>query len=596
MNGPISFRFRQTMPRAFARELEEPESGVMAKVEPRLLVVEQDRLDQAHINVLLRKAGFEHAERDFVTSAEDALDLLRKRSYSHVLINTGVPDLDPGRLLTEMKTLASETAVIFLADQRSAAAASELIRAGADDYIVKEELEGRTFRQTLAHASERRRSYRRWIHALQHDPVSGLPNWSLFAKYWTPRLATAYETREEQGLLVVRLENFGRVVGTLGTAQSQQITALLGEHLERAAGRQSAAHLGGERFIAGVTRGTSGSIELEAARILAALRDVLTLNAKGLPIVLRAGLALNSVAGPDVDNMLAAAHEAVEEADRLGTELQLFDGALARLTERRRDLELGLQQAIANDELSLHYQPKVDLTTGRVIGTEALMRWCRDGEHVGPAEFVPLLERSGLIDEFGIWALHRACEQEARWRRAGVDLGSVAVNLSGRQFRADNLLSIITEALNESGTPPERLQLELTESSLVGNVKAAVATMRELKQLGVKLGLDDFGTGYSSMAYLQHFPFDVLKIDRSFVMNLGSAHVSQTIAEGIVALGSALELYVVAEGVETVEQLRLLREMGCHAGQGYLFGRPSLPEALETSGWCDIDRLITVAS
>jgi diguanylate cyclase len=588
VNGPISFRFAQTMPRAFARELEEPESGVVAKVEPRLLVVEADRLDQAHINVLLRKAGFENAERDFVTSLGDAIELLKQRSYSHMLVNTGLTDLDPKVLLNELKTLASETAVIFLADHRSATAASELIRAGADDYVVKEELEGRTFRQTLAHATERKRSYRRWIHALQHDPVSGLPNWSLFAKHWAQKLAAAFQKNEEQGLLVLRLENFGRVVATLGTAQSQQVLSVIGEHLERAAGRQAAAHLGGERFIAGVALGTSGSMQSEAARILNALHEVLTFHAKGVPIVLRAGLALNSVAGPDVDNMLAAAHEAVEEAERLGSELQLFDGAFATLTERRRVLDLGLQQAIANKELSLHYQPKVDLTTGQVIGTEALMRWTRDGERIGPAEFVPLLERSGLIDEFGVWALHQACDQEARWRRAGIDLGSVAVNLSGRQFRADNLRDVITNALRDSGTPPERLQLELTESSLVGNVDAAVATMRELKGLGVKLGLDDFGTGYSSMAYLQHFPFDVLKIDRSFVMNLGSTHVAQTIAEGIVALGRALELYVVAEGVETVEQLRILRKMHCHSGQGYLFGRPLPPEELETSGWCHI--------
>lgn len=586
MTGPISFRFAQTMPRAFARELEEPESGVVAKVEPRLLVVEADRLDQAHINVLLRKAGFESAERDFVTSVADALALLRQRSYSHVLVNTGLADLDPKRLLGELKTLASEPAVIFLADQRSPTAASELIRAGADDYVVKEELEGRTFRQTLAHASERRRSYRRWIHALQHDPVSGLPNWSLFAKHWTPKFVAALQRNEEQGLLVLRLENFGRVVGTLGTSQSQQVITVIGEYLERAAGRQAAAHLGGERFLAGVTLGASGSVRNEAARILNALHEVLTYHAKGVPIVLRAGLALNSVAGPDVDNLLAAAHEAVEEADRLGSELQLFDSEFATLTERRRDLELGLQQAITKRELSLHYQPKIDLTTGQVIGTEALMRWTRDGERIGPAEFVPLLERSGLIDEFGIWALHRACEQEARWRRAGIDLGSVAVNLSGRQFRAENLLETITDVLRDSGTPPDRLQLELTESSLVGNVDAAVATMRDLKRLGVKLGLDDFGTGYSSMAYLQHFPFDVLKIDRSFVMNLGSTHVAQTIAEGIVALGRALELYVVAEGVETLEQLAILRKMHCHAGQGYLFGRPLPPDELDTSGWC----------
>lgn len=588
MNGPMSFRFAQSMPRAFVKELEEPDSAGTSKVEPRLLVVEADRLDQAHINVLLRKAGFEHAERDFVASVDEAVHLLRQRTYSHVLVNTGVPDLDPQGLLDELKSLATESSVIFLADNRSTSAASELIRAGADDYIVKGELEGRTFRQTLAHASERRRAYRRWIHALQHDPISGLPNWTLFAQHWAPKLNAAYESGTELGVLVLRVENFGRVVGTLGTAQSQEIVAMIGEELVRATGRQASAHLGGERFIAAIAPGADLTLASEAGRIATAIRETLSHHANGIPLQLRAGLALNSVAGPDVENLLAAAHEAVEEADRLGSDLQLFDATLATLTERRRDLDLGLRQAISKGELSLHYQPKVDLTTGQVVGTEALMRWCRDGERIGPAEFVPLLERSGLIDEFGVWALHQACDQEARWRRAGVDLGSVAVNLSGRQFRASNLLDTITNALRDSGTPPERLQLELTESSLVGDVGAAVAAMRDLKGLGVKLGLDDFGTGYSSMAYLQHFPFDVLKIDRSFVMNLGSTRVAQAVAEGIVALGRALELYVVAEGVETLEQLDILRRMRCHAGQGYLFGRPLPPEELNTSGWCKV--------
>lgn len=583
MNGPISFRLgRNSISRMLRRDMDEPESDAIPTDEPRLLVVEPDRLDQAWINILLRKAGFEAAHRHFIESLAELQPRLSSRSYSHVLVDTAVVDTDAKELLAEIRTSWPDVAVIFLSARRSLEEATALIGAGADDYIVKEEQEGRTFRQILVHSAERRRAHRRLTYALQHDHTSGLPNWTLFAKRWASKLREARESNAEVGLLVLRLENFGRVVATLGSAQAQELIAVTGEHLEQVVGRRSSAHLGGERFVACFTGLESGP---SPEGVLATLRATLAFHAKGVPVVLRGGLALNSIAGPDVDALLAAAHEAVDEAERLGSEVLCFDASMSALSARRRELELGLRDALDQDEMTLHYQPKIDLRSGTVIGTEALMRWNRNGEMIGPGEFIPILERTGLIDEFGIWALREACLQEARWRAAGVQLGSVAVNLSGRQFRGNDLVSVVSAALEEGGTPPQNLQLELTESSLVGDVEAAVDTMERLKQLGVKLGLDDFGTGYSSMAYLQRFPFDVLKVDRSFVMHLGTTRVAETIAEGIIALGRALGMYVVAEGVETIEQLNVLQRIGCDAGQGYLFNRPVPAQKLTGYQW-----------
>lgn len=581
-SSPVSTRFgRNSLPRALAQELAEPESGVVKSHEPRMLIVEHDRLDQALINVLLRKAGMEAAHRDFVNTMADALPLLRAGKYTHIIMDVSIADLDATELLRERKACAPDTAVVFLADVRSPEQASTLIRAGADDYVVKEEQEGRTFRQVLIHATERRRAHRRLSYALQHDPTSGLPNWTLFAKHWTQKLRQARQTCDEIGLLVLRLENFGRIVATLGSTQSQQLISVIGEHLERVLGRYAVGHFGGERFVACLETQDQARLSTE---VLHAVREALRTHAKGVPVVLRAGLALNSVVGPDADDLLAAAYEAVDEAERLNNDVQCFDVSLAALTARRRALEEGLREALSKGEISLHYQPKVEIATGRVVGTEALMRWTHGEERISPAEFIPILERTGLIDEFGIWALREACHQESKWRKANAELGSVAVNLSSRQLRDANLVEVIRSVLEEFDTPPERLQLELTESSLIGDVDSVVAIMQELKILGVKLGLDDFGTGYSSMAYLQHLPFDVLKVDRSFVTHLGTTHISQTIADGIVSLGRALEMYVVAEGVETVGQLEVLRKINCHAAQGYLFSHPLPPEQLDTSG------------
>jgi EAL domain-containing protein (putative c-di-GMP-specific phosphodiesterase class I)/GGDEF domain-containing protein len=581
-SSPISTRFgRISMPRGLARELAEPESGVVKTNDPRLLIVEHDRLDQALINVLLRKAGMESADRDFVSTMADALPLLRTGKYTHIIADVSIADLDPAELLVERKASSLDTAVVFLADVRSPEQASALIRAGAEDYVVKEEQEGRTFRQVLIHATERRRAHRRLTYALQHDSTSGLPNWTLFAKHWAPKLRQARQTATEAGLLVLRLENFGRIVATLGSTQSHQLIAIVGEHLERVLGRYAVGHLGGERFVACLEAHDQARL---SAEVLYAAREAVRTNAKGVPVVVRAGLAFNSVVGPDLDDMLAAAYEAVDEAERLNNDLQCFDTSLSALTARRRALEDGLREALSKGEISLHYQPKVEIATGRVVGTEALMRWTRGEERINPAEFIPILERTGLIDEFGMWALREACHQESKWRKSNVRLGSVAVNLSSRQLRDANLVEAVRSVLEEFDTPPEHLQLELTESSLIGDVDSVVSIMQELKILGVKLGLDDFGTGYSSMAYLQHLPFDVLKVDRSFVKHLGTTHISQTIADGIVSLGRALEMHVVAEGVETVEQLEVLRRINCHAAQGYLFSRPLPPEQLDTSG------------
>lgn len=588
MNGPISFRMgRNSMSRMLRRDIEEPESDAIPTDEPRLLIVEPDRLDQAWINILLRKAGFELAHRDFVESVAGLQPLLTSRRYSHVLVDTALLDtalvkVDANELLAEIRLSAPDVAVIFLSAQRSLEEATALIGAGADDYIVKEEQEGRTFRQILVHSAERRRAHRRLTYALQHDHTSGLPNWALFAKRWASKLREARDSNAEMALMVLRLENFGRVVATLGSAQAQELIAITGEHLEQVVGRRSTAHLGGERFVACFVSLENGP---SPEAVLATLRATLSFHAKGVPVVLRGGLALNSIAGPDVDALLAAAHEAVDEAERLGSEVLCFDAAMSALSARRRELELGLRDALLQDQMTLHYQPKIDLRSGVVVGTEALMRWNKDGETIGPGEFIPILERSGLIEEFGVWALREACLQESRWRAAGVQLGSVAVNLSGRQFRGSDLVSVVSSALEEAGTPPQHLQLELTESSLVGDVEAAVDTMQRLKHLGVKLGLDDFGTGYSSMAYLQRFPFDVLKVDRSFVMHLGTAPVAETLAQGIIALGRALGMYVVAEGVETSQQLSVLRRIGCDAGQGYLFKRPVPARQLTDYQW-----------
>ena len=245
----------------------------------------------------------------------------------------------------------------------------------------------------------------------------------------------------------------------------------------------------------------------------------------------------------------------------------------------RQAMEAELHHALKRGEFLLHYQPKVDLRTGKVVGVEALIRW-QHGEKglIPPDKFIPLAEETGLILPIGAWAMKTACGQNQAWQDAGLPHISIAVNLSARQFRHHDLVGLVKQVLQETGLEPKYLELELTESVIMQEAVEAISTLLELKALGVQLSLDDFGTGYSSLSYLRRFPLDNLKIDRSFVKGITSNPHDTTIVKTVIALAHSLNLKVIAEGVETEEQLAFLRAHDCNEMQGYLFSKPLPPE------------------
>jgi EAL domain-containing protein (putative c-di-GMP-specific phosphodiesterase class I) len=262
-----------------------------------------------------------------------------------------------------------------------------------------------------------------------------------------------------------------------------------------------------------------------------------------------------------------------KERGRARTEL--FDSAMRRRMLDRLETEHALRAAIAGGQLRLHYQPIIRLDELRVVAAEALVRWQHpERGMVSPADFIPLAEESGLILPLGRWVLNEACRQLATWRGSGQSKLRATVNLSARQFADPNLVQVVSEALSQAGLPADALWLEITESVLMEEVETTAQTLRGLKSLGVHLSVDDFGTGYSSLNYLKRFPVDTLKIDRSFVDGLGTDAEDSAIVAAVVSLARALNLSVVAEGVERVGQLQELRRLGCDAAQGFLLGRP----------------------
>ena len=306
-------------------------------------------------------------------------------------------------------------------------------------------------------------------------------------------------------------------------------------------------------------------------RLLEGIGDPYLLDGHSVVIGATIGIAMAPGDGDDAEKLLKNADMALSRAknDSRGT-FSFFEAGMDARAQSRRKTEIDLRDAIQNDVLRPHYQPLIDLASGRITGLEALVRWPHpERGMISPVEFIPVAEETGLINGVGGLMLRRACMDAAIWP----DDVRVAVNLSPAQFRTGNLLSVVMDALKQSGMPPKRLELEITETLLLEKSSQVLATLHALRALGVRICMDDFGTGYSSLSYLRSFPFDKIKIDRSFVSDLAANPDAQAIIRSIVSLGKGLGVTITAEGVETEAELSCLRAEGCHEGQGFLFSR-----------------------
>ena len=418
-----------------------------------------------------------------------------------------------------------------------------------------------------------------------HDPLTGLPNRALLLDRLGQALAHA---RREGGLAAVfllDLDRFKEINDTLGHPVGDQ---LLGAVASRIAGAVRAsdtlARLGGDEFALVQPKLTQpADAAALAAKILGTFAAPFQLDGHEVHVATSIGIALFPQDGPDPDVLLKNADLALYRAKAQGRDrFRLFEPAMDEEAQARRRLERELRQALERGEFVLHYQPQLELATGRFAGVEALVRWHHPERGlVPPGAFIPAAEASGLIRPLGAWVLREACRQANAWHGRGWEL-SVAVNLSPAQLRQNGVLPMIGEALAATGLEPARLELEITEGVLMENVQhKGDGFLRGLAADGVRLAIDDFGTGYSSLAYLKHLPVDTIKIDRSFVRDLGRHPRDEALVRGIVMLGQSLGKRVVAEGVENATQLSLLRELGCDQAQGFFIARPQRAEQFE---------------
>jgi EAL domain-containing protein (putative c-di-GMP-specific phosphodiesterase class I) len=321
-----------------------------------------------------------------------------------------------------------------------------------------------------------------------------------------------------------------------------------------------------------------------AARIVRSFGQSMVIGDNELFVTASVGIAVFPNDGEDPETLLKNADAAMYHAKSQGrNNYQFYGRAMNARASEKLAMEAQLRKAIERNEFEIHLQPKLDLRSDRIAGAEALIRW-RHPERgmVLPGDFIPLAEQGGMIVPVGEWVLQAACQQSMTWLQAGLPPTPVAVNISSLHFRHRTLLSTVARVLENTGLPPQLLELELTESILMEDIAATLATLRSLKGMGLRLSIDDFGTGYSSLAYLKRFPLDALKVDRSFVKDMSAAADDTAIPSAIIAMAHSLKLEVVAEGVETQEQMAFLKERGCEYAQGYFIGRPMAAPQLTT--------------
>jgi diguanylate cyclase (GGDEF)-like protein/PAS domain S-box-containing protein len=417
----------------------------------------------------------------------------------------------------------------------------------------------------------------RMAHLAQHDFLTNLPNRVLLNDRVAQAIRHAERHHDSIAILFLDLDNFKHVNDSLGHIVGDRLLQSVARRLcASVRSSDTVSRQGGDEFVVLVPENRHAvDATRTAEKIIAALAEPHRIDGYELHVTTSIGISVFPADGEDAETLIKNADTAMYQAKERGrNNYQFFKSDMNVRAVERQIIETELRQALKNQEFALHYQPKIDLGSGAIIGAEALLRWTHsDWGMVLPARFVAIAEECGMILQIGRWVLREACAQLKRWDNAGLQPGSVAVNISALEFRRSDFVAAVQSILLETGIEPHRLELEITESVLMRNALSSAAILHELKNMGVQLAVDDFGTGYSSLSYLRQFPIDILKIDQSFIRDIGSPS-GNGIVSAVIAMGASLRQRVIAEGVEDNVQLDFLKLRNCDGGQGYLFSRP----------------------
>jgi diguanylate cyclase (GGDEF)-like protein len=561
------------------------------KPSANILIIDDDEQIRGLLKELLRDE-YECAE---AASAEEALSVLSKLSFDLVISDIQMPGISGLDLVPRILERTPETVVVMISGQQVIESAIEAMRVGAFDYITKP-LDLRHVKAAVRRALTHHRllyekqQYEDHLeelvaqrtaeieHLAFYDQLTDLPNRTLFADRCTQALAGAQRSKRLVGVMIVSLDRFKKVADTLGHAAGDVVLSEAGARLQSCLSEaDTVARFDGEEFALLLTQiGEVADLADTSVAVHEAFREPFHLYGQNVYITASIGISLFPFNGEDSNTILRNAGAALFRAKQQGgNNHQFYAADMNAQAVERLELEDSLRRAIENEEFLTYYQPVIDLGSGKIVGMEALVRWQHpDLGILPPAKFIGLAEDTGLIVEIGDLVLRTACAQTRKWFDQGLGQLRIAVNISARHFQQKNFLARLVEILEETGLDPNNLELELTETSIMENADSAVKLLADIRKRGVKVAIDDFGTGYSSLSYLKRLPIDTVKLDRSFVNGATTDPDDAALVMAIVTLAHNLRLTVIAEGIETAEQLSFLRLLRCDEGQGYYFSKP----------------------
>jgi diguanylate cyclase (GGDEF)-like protein len=568
--------------------------NTFVKEPPLILVVDDDPMIRMLVSETLKQLGFVVEEAD---NGKQALDFLGRCQPDVVLLDVLMPEMDGFQTCRALRSLSrgEHTPVLMMTGLDDIESIDYAFEVGATDFITKPlnyAILGHRVRYLLRtmQAFESVRKSKREIHHLAfYDALTNLPNRRLFGDRLQQAVQAAHRNNHLMGILFIDIDNFKRINDSFGHSVGDRLLRTVASQLVSCLRRVdsighevyeeqiSVSRLGGDEFTVLLTHLEKAEDAARVAkRIIEAISVPFLLGDEEVVVTPSIGISVFPYDGDGAEDLIKNADTAMFHAKEKGkNNYQFYTNSMSATAFERLSMEGALRKALGNSELLLHYQPKVDMETGRVTGMEALIRWNHpEMGLIPPSEFIPLAEETGLIVPIGEWVLRTVCSQVRNWRDTGSEMLPVAVNLSACQLRQTMLRQVVGRILDESGIGPEWLELELTESVIMDDIQTSSTVLRDLKKMGVRISMDDFGTGYSSLSLLKRLPLDTLKIDRSFVRDITTDSDDAAIVDAIILLAHSLRLRVIAEGVETREQLDFLRSRGCDEVQGYLYSRP----------------------
>jgi len=547
----------------------------------KILIVDDDELDRMAIRRALANAPNKPIAME-VSGAREAIMLLREQAFDCLLLDYKLSDKDGLEFIREIQSdNLSNAPIVILSGLDDEATMLRCLKEGAQDYLLKSEITTNSLIRAIRYARERKSIALHMQYTAHHDALTGLANRALFIESVGRAVKRAQRANTLFAIIFIDLDNFKSINDSMGHVAGDELLIVVAERLKTLMRAEDlVCRLGGDEFaimVEGIAK--EPSLIKIAQKILGVTREPVVVHGNNARCSASIGIATFPGCGHEATTLIKCADLAMYNAKKMGRNgYSFYSEELQSLADNYASLQADLHHALAHNEFELHYQPQVNTHDNRICGVEALIRWHHPTRGmVPPNDFIPIAESLGLINDIGQWVVEDACRQLKAWLEKFPFLKSnfsLAVNVSAHQLRQLNLKENVCRVIDSYNLPYGIVELELTESALIDDVSRCTKRLGALNEKGIRLAIDDFGTGFSSFRHLQQLPLNILKIDKSFIDFICVDNKNLEIVKAMIMMGNALEMTVIAEGVETIEQVKVLQALDCHKMQGYYFSRP----------------------